>query len=368
MPPTALAPTKRRPLYETLADDLRADIHGRRQDDLRLPTEEELCDAHGVSRITVRKALDILTAEGMIERAPGRGTFVRQPSAPKRRDARGMVAGINVADMPSTINFVSLQVLGASEFLARHGAHISVKKNPHTPADAAALIQECVESGVRGFLCYSHNDETPRSLGQEALRRRLPAVLMNTRADDLPLDYVTGDNVAGGAMAARYLASLGHRRVAFFSEVSDVSVRDRLQGFQRETAALGGVAAPFVPRQGTDHESWAAFLRDARGFTAVQCGNDHMAATLILRLAQAGLRVPGDISVMGYDNSVAHCETGPVPITTLEQPAREMGRRAAQFLWERMTGIEPPASRRTLLSPSLVVRASAAPPRPAPPG
>ena len=316
----------------------------------------------------MRKARDILTAEGIIERAPGRGTFVRQPSAPKRRDARGMVAGINVADMPSTLNFVSLQVLGASEVFGRHGAQNSVKKNPHSPAEAAALIHECVESGVGGFLCYSHNDGTPRALGQEAIRLHLPAILMNTRADDLPLDCVTGDNAAGGAMAARYLASLGHRRAAFFSEVSDVSVRDRLQGFQSEMAAQGGAATSFVPRVGTDHELWAVFLRNARDFTAVQCGNDHMAAALILRLAEAGLRVPGDISVMGYDNSAAHCETGPVPITTIEQPARDMGRRAAQFLWERMTGIEPPSPRRALLPPSLVVRASAAPPRPASPG
>jgi len=345
-----------------LADGLRNDILGGAVQSGRLPTEAELCDAHGVSRMTVRKALDILAAEGMIERTPGRGTFVRRVHPVRLADARGMVAAINVSDATSVLNVVALQALGASEFFDRHGVHLSVKRNPHDTEEANALLANCRRSGVRGFLCYAHNDQTAADLADGFVRTGMPAVLLNTRRDDLRLDYVTCNNFAGGALAADYLIDLGHRRIAFMTIGNDVSLRDRWDGFCRRAHERGVEAATFATWSGCAMPM-QEFLEQADRFTAVQCGYDKVAADLLLRLAERGLRVPDDMSVTGYDNCVAHCEHARVPITTIEQPAREMGRRAAQFLWERMIGLEPSAPRRVQLPPSLVVRSSAAAPR-----
>ena len=353
---------RKKPLYLKLAEDLRSAVLARGDEDLRLPTEADLCRRHGVSRITVRKALDILTSEGLIERTPGRGTFVRRDEDAEPRTARGLVVAINVSAVPSVMNFLSLQVLGASDFREQHGAHISVKRNPHGEAVTEELLRNCLTNGVRGFLCFSHSDETARCLSAAAQRLRMPMVLTNTRMDDADLDYVTSDNFTGGRMAADYLLDLGHREIASVYTANDVSSRDRWEGFERRVREVGGRITCFAPWVEGCDDPESALVENAHRFTAVQCGHDKLAARSIQLLFDRGLRVPDDISVMGYDNCIAHCEYARVPITTIEQPAREIGARAAQFLWERMTGRQPAAPRRCQLPPALVVRSSVAPP------
>lgn len=352
---------KRKPLYESVANNLRQTILANRTI-VRLPTEAELCAQHVVSRITVRKALDILAAEGVIERTPGRGTFVRRGEMPKVADVRGLVVAINVTDLPGTLNFVALQVLGAGEFLEQHGAHVCMKRNPHTAEDVEAFIVDCGRNHIGGLLAYAHDDVSVRVLVDGAARAGVPAVAMNTRLDDRSVDYVTCDNVLGGRLSAEYLLNLGHRKAAFVTPFNDVSLRDRWAGFSRRFEEGGGKASCFA-RWTECLDPAQDFLKVAEEFTAVQCGLDKFAAELVKQLLSRHIRVPEDISVIGYDNCVAYCEHAAVPITTVAQPAEEMGRRAAQLLWERLAGLAPAEPRRVLMTPSLVIRGSTAVPR-----
>jgi DNA-binding LacI/PurR family transcriptional regulator len=306
--------------------------------------------------------MDILSREGLIVRAPRRGTFIRRAAPRPRPSARGLVVAINVCDPPGRRQFVPLEMLGATEFLAEHGAHVAVKAGPRRAVDMPAFCRQLLADGVAGLLWHSPGDEATRALARAALDTGLPVVLLNTRVEDMPVDYVTCHNVAGGALAADYLLGLGHRRVAFAASSDDVSARDRWEGFRGRVSAAGAWGIGFLPDPAASADPLTRLLDGRSAWTAALCGHDALAAQAIRGLLDRGARVPDDVSILGYDDSADLCEHAPVPITSVAQPAREMGSRAAQFLWERLTGHEPPAPRRVLLTPWLTVRCSAAAP------
>ncbi|MDD5706176.1 MAG: GntR family transcriptional regulator [Kiritimatiellae bacterium] len=356
-----LAPGPQEPLYRALADALRKDIASAGSEPKRLPTGRELCEPHGVSLITVRKAMALLAAEGLITRTPKRGTFVVPPTKQTRRDLTGLAVAMNITAAPGDGSFMSLQMLGANDFLQRHNVHVVIKESPKTTESAQIFTNALARSGVAGFLCYSYNKACVRAMVQAALSAAFPIVVLSDREDELPVDYVTCDNHAGGLMAAEYLLSLGHRHIAFLAQKDHATQMERWEMLRQRVSQAGGEAALYEVWRSNDEME--RFLAERSRFTAAFCGHDHGASRLIQQLAKRGLRVPDDFSVIGYDNSVDVCEHAAVPITTVAQPAREMGLRAAQLVYERMSGQIVAGPRRLQLAPELIVRASAAPPR-----
>jgi DNA-binding LacI/PurR family transcriptional regulator len=349
------------PLYRVLADSLRRDIAIAGSEPKRLPTGRELCEIHGVSHMTVRKAMALLSAEGLIVRTPRRGTFAVPPQAKSRRDLAGLAVAMNITSTPGTGSFMSLQLLGANDFLQRHNIHVVIKENPRGVEAAQVFVNSLARNGVAGFLCHSYSGETMRIMVKGALAVDLPIVVLDDRVDDLPVDYVTCDNHTGGLMAADYLLSLGHRRIAFLSQKDHATQTERWEALRQRVSQAGGEATAF--RVWQSEAELDRFLADWAKFTAVFCGHDHAASRLIQLLVRRGIHVPDDISVIGYDNSVDVCEHSAVPITTIAQPAREMGSRAAQLVYERMSGQTIAGPRRIQLAPKLMIRASAAPPK-----
>lgn len=352
---------RQEPLYRILIESLRREIASAGREPMRLPTGRELCVTHGVSHMTVRKAMEILSAEGLIVRTPRRGTFVVPPQKNAYRDVAGLAVAINIPTEASTRNFMSLELLGANDFLQKQDVHVVIKETPDHLDAVQMFVSSLVRNRVGGFLCHSYDEAVMRATVAAAHAAALPIVVLNDRVDDLPEDYVTCDNYLGGMMAADYLLSLGHRRIAFVTEADHATQSERWDGLQHRVARAGGEAVRFPVWQSSSHLE--RFLADCGSFTSVFCGHDGTAAMVILQLMHRGLRVPDDISVIGYDNSLDICEHASIPITTIAQPAREMGARAAQLLHEKMSGQTVAGPRRIKLPPKLVVRASAAPPK-----
>lgn len=348
------------PLYRSVANSLRDGILSQGTQAGRLPTEGELCKSYGVSPITVRKAMEILTAERLIVRTPRRGTFVVPPSERVVRQTAGLNVAFNVAATPGTGAFLSLEMLGASEFLDTHDMHVVIKTGPEDLSTTPGFVPSLLRARAAGFLCHSPGYEISHLLVQNAMEAALPVVLLNDHIEDLPVDYVTCDNVLGGALAADYLVSLGHRRLAFLSATDHTTQRDRWEGLRGRALQAGAEAHSFAARQGELPALIERLQLTPQRITAVFCGHDALASTLIQELLRRGLRVPDDVSVVGYDNSTDLCEHAAVPMTTVAQPAREMGARAAQFLFERISGQAVAEPRRVQLAPRLVIRASAA--------
>ena len=190
-----------------------------------------------------------------------------------------------------------------------------------------------------------------------------PVVLVSRASRLSTVDTVNDDGEAGTALAVDHLATLGHRAIAHFDGGGAATAAARRRGY---LAAMRrhGLPELVIASEHTDTAGAKAVreLLDRPELpTAVVAGNDFSAVGAISAFEDAGLRVPQDVSVVGYDNTslAALCH---VSLTTVDQPRLELGRLAADALLERVRGVRT-APVRHLLHPSLVVRATTAAPR-----
>lgn len=192
-----------------------------------------------------------------------------------------------------------------------------------------------------------------------AAAAQAPVVLVSRTSRNRGVDTVNDDGEAGVSLAVEHLVSLGHRRIVHFDGGNTPSSAARRRGYR--TAMRGhGLAERIIPSEHTDTAGAKAVMEllNAGGDlpTAIVAGNDFSAVGAISALEDAGLRVPDDISVVGYDNT-SLAALRHISLTTIDQPRVEMGRLAAEALIERVRG-ERTEPVRHLLHPELVVRAT----------
>lgn len=184
-----------------------------------------------------------------------------------------------------------------------------------------------------------------------------PLVLVSRSSRLSTVDTVNDDGKIGSALAVDHLVALGHKRIVHIDGGNGSQAAPRRTGYR--TAMLRHGLEPHVVRGEYTEAAGAAAVRAlAKPFTAVIAANDLNAVGVLSALAEAGLRVPADVSVVGYDNTwlaaLRH-----IDLTTIDQPRHEMGRLAATALIARVRG-ERTEPARHLLRPSLVVRGTTA--------
>ena len=204
-----------------------------------------------------------------------------------------------------------------------------------------------------------------------ALRRmNFPFVLLDD-VRGLKADVVYVDSVEASRLATCHLIDGGHERVVHFAgpDYTEHHSRDRVEGVRRafSESALAFSDDRVVPAGATSREGYEAGLRVFGGGgaagdrpTGVTCFNDLVAIGLLRALRELGLSVPGDVSVVGYDDIEAAAYAA-VPLTTVNVPKRELGRRAAELLLDRIGDGRGRPAQRVALPASLVVRDSTRP-------
>ncbi|MFL5929419.1 MAG: LacI family DNA-binding transcriptional regulator [Gaiellaceae bacterium] len=195
------------------------------------------------------------------------------------------------------------------------------------------------------------------------VRDGLPIVCLDRDIDSTLVPLVQVNNRRGARLATEHLLSLGHRRVAHVSGAPELRIsEERVAGYTDAHNAFGYAVDPELVAVGgfTEEGGYGAteeLLREAKyPFTAVFAANDLSAVGVISALTEAGLRVPQDVSVVGFDGLRLSRFTTPA-LTTVRQPAAEIARHATELLLELAAG-RPVEQMRTLLEPELVVRAS----------
>ncbi|MBC8102422.1 MAG: LacI family DNA-binding transcriptional regulator [Cytophagales bacterium] len=196
---------------------------------------------------------------------------------------------------------------------------------------------------------------------QEALAAGVPCVTIGREHGAW---QVHTDSFLGARLAVNHLLDLGHRRLAYFwhGKTFVPSARLRREGFYATLEPVqGAVGSDF-----TDSDEGIAALMSALaradGPTAIFCYNDEMASQLLDRCRAAGLRVPEDLSLVGFDNNLIAFTTWP-RLTTVESPLLAVARTAVELLLSQMRGEVPPSAP-VFVAPSLVVRESSGPPPP----
>ena len=197
----------------------------------------------------------------------------------------------------------------------------------------------------------------------------MPTVLLNCHADNRRFPSVVPAEIEGAYAATSHLIAKGHRRIAFINGEPwmEASV-DRLKGYRQALAAVQIAfdasivrSGDWLPQQGCRHA--LDLIAQTPRPTAIFCANDLMAMGALEAAAQKGLRVPRDISIMGYDDQELARYTNP-PLSTLVLPNYEMGRRAVEMLIGIAGRGAPPAGTTIRVGGPLVERASVGAPTP----
>ena len=316
----------------------------------KLPPEPEIAERLGVSRMTANKAILGLVAEGRLVRAKGRGTFVTEAGGL----AQCAIAVYGDPTYALQDYYFGALYWGIHARLAEAGVPTSLTR----PAWTAATL------GPRDAIVAINPGQADMAELASLARKgvRIVALGVSWPAEGVPT--VDSDNRRGAAQAVEHLADLGHRRIAFLGARPDTSnTRDRLRGFRDTLAARGLTPTGEIlePEALGLGEATEARLFDliGEGTTAVFAAGPRLALGLLAVAQRAGLRVPEELSIVGYDDADFLALAHPA-ITTVRQPLAEMASRAADLLLSPEPGLASPPP----LLPQLVARGTVRAPRP----
>ena len=223
----------------------------------------------------------------------------------------------------------------------------------------AEYVDMLLERQVSGMIFaggqYAEAD-APHEHYSRLLRLRLPVVLVNAAAEHLDFPRVSTDDAVAMEQAHAHLAYLGHERIGLILGPPDhmPSLR-KLEAYERLSRVAGLVERTRFSLEG-GHAAATRLL--ARDVTAIICGSDPLALGAIRAVRRAGMSVPADVSVVGYDDSAFMSCTDP-PLTTVRQPIDAVGRAAVELLTGQIEGAQV-AAEELFFEPEIVARGSTA--------
>ncbi|MFH9751060.1 LacI family DNA-binding transcriptional regulator [Streptomyces griseus] len=255
-----------------------------------------------------------------------------------------------------------------AQTLTHQGCTLALGTQTPTGSTEDELTEMLVHRGASGiiFVSGAHSDATADVTGYQSLHNKgIPYVLVNGYTSKLQAPFISADDRVAADLAVTHLASLGHTRIGLATGprryVFDLR---KSEGFHLATRRILGLTAEesqqLVAQSLPTLEGGqsAATTLIGRGCTAIVCASDMMAIGAIRAARELGLRVPHDISVIGFDDSPLNAFTDP-PLTMIRLPTQEMGRAAVQTLLEQLEGTATPSTE-FLFTPDLVVRESTA--------
>jgi DNA-binding LacI/PurR family transcriptional regulator len=268
------------------------------------------------------------------------------------------VLGVMVSDLRNA--FFADVVEGLDAAAEAAGFRLILNTGGRSAAREAGALRSLLSFRPAGVILLS---PVIQASAIETAARECPVVLVSRTSRAPGVDTVNDDGEAGSALAVEHLVSLGHRRIAHLDGGGAAGAAARRKGFQQAMRKHG--LEPIVVRSEHTDTAGEKAVHELLGDharadlpTALVAGNDFNAVGAISAIEEAGLRVPEDVSVVGYDNT-SLAALRHLSLTTVDQPRTEMGRLAIEALLERVRG-ERAEPVRHLLHPSLVVRSTTA--------
>lgn len=327
----------------------------------------------GVSAVTLRRDLELMENEGQLVRVHGGAVPVdagarQTPAAPVGPPMTEDTIGVLV---PSLNYYWPGVIRGMEAEARRHGVRLLLRGASYELQDERPVLERLVrDEKVQGLIVAPNTDTAhAQDVIQWLASCGTPSVLVERDAVLLPgrdpVEGVRTDHAFGASLAARHLASLGHRRVGLILSRSSPTSRKIAEGWRSVTSELGlaspgGLDTLLPDRSSHDFSSAVnATLDKARraGVTGLLVHSDPEAMAFIDLALNRGISVPGELSVVAYDDEVAQLFTP--ALTAVSPPRRAVGEAAVDLLVKRIADPERPVHR-ILLSPRLEVRESTA--------
>ncbi|WP_347814105.1 LacI family DNA-binding transcriptional regulator [Actinomadura sp. 7K507] len=331
----------------------------------RLAVMEDVAAMAGVSAMTVSRVLNAPEKVRPQTRARVMAAVRAldyRPNTAARVLATGRSGVLGVVGFDTTLYGPASTLFSIEQAAREHDYTVSI-------VSLSALNRRTIAEGVerlRGQSVDGIMVVAPHESAAEGLRELppdTPLVAVGAGAD-LPFPAVAVDHRAGAERAVRHLLSLGHETVLHLAGPADwVDAGGRVDGWRAalESAGREAAAPPAGDWSARSGYEYGRQIAADPGVTAVFAANDAMALGLLRALREAGRDVPGDISVVGFDD-VPEAAYYPPPLTTVRQNFAEVGRRAFDLLLDRLGGA-PAAGPRRVVEPELVVRESTGVPR-----
>ncbi|GGD53624.1 LacI family DNA-binding transcriptional regulator [Pseudoxanthomonas indica] len=283
-----------------------------------------------------------------------------QPHAAARSlsSRRTQTIGVVLPDLYG--EFFSELIRGIDQVARAHRQHLLVSSYHGHPEEQGEALR-AMRGRVDGLLVLSPYVDRPGFL-TENLPAYLPAVLINTHLEDAAYPVLSIDNYGGAVTMTRHLLDAGHRHIAFIGGPDDnFDARERLRGF-RDAIKAGDAQAMELPgdfSEAKGYEAGKQLLAASERPHAVFAANDMMALGCLYAFNEAGVQVPGDIALAGFDDIPLARFVHP-PLTTMQVSIAELGGHAMTRLLEGIEATEAqPATTHTLV-PELIVRDSSA--------
>ncbi len=347
------------PKYYQLKEHLKTQIRsGEIAPGEQLPSETELVGKFRLSRHTVRKAFAELEHEGWIFREQGRGTFCSFREKETGKAIAVITTYISNYIFPSIMRGIERTLSSAGYILILANTWNDIRKETQClknilNQDIAGLIIEPTKSA---------ESKANREYFSELEQRKIPFLFLHATYPDIDSAYVVMDDEAGGFMATQYVLQMGHRLIAGIFKEDDLQGVRRQEGFRRATKEFDcPVPEDFIGNYNTEqlfsfpYQYTRYLLQQENPPTAIVCYNDEIAIKAMEAIRDAGLEVPRDVSVIGYDNS--HLAEACLPkLTSINHPKEAMGSRAAELILDMVLGkADKP---RFTYKPELTVRSS----------
>lgn len=329
--------------YVELAEQLRAEILiATVSPGEKFLTEDRLIERFGVSRNTARQAIALLVEQGLLVKKQGSGTFISEQIVLYRKKKQNSAKNKCIAIVMTQVNlyiFPSV-LMGISDYLFEHDYYTIIRMTMNKIGKERQVLKELLQTDVAGIILEPARSGYPpvnHDLYQK-IQEKHPCVLLHASLPGFAFPSVNNSNVAGFTLLVDHLVERGHRDIALICKSDEQSGVQRFQGY----------AEGLIKHNITVDESrilWfndenfedmfteanaGAVMRAIGNCTAVMCSNDNVARKFLPFLQKRNIRIPDDLSVVGYDDlqtdSMEH------PVTTIEHPKEELGRAAGRAI------------------------------------
>ncbi len=348
-------------------DDTRQDSAPKRRNGA---TIKDVARRAGVSHVTVSRVMNssqlvVPTTAARVQEAARALGYA--PNVLARGLVRGASRTLGLLASDTTSPFVAELVRAVCKVADDEGYVVNICVTDLSPERELRALDSFVEHRVAGLIVGPPNRTAGDACIAELAGGGLPVISVQRHLAHPAVHVIAGDSKGGSLEATTHLLGLGHRRIGYITGSPEVGAGpDKLQG-HLDAMTLHKVASDqdlimasgLGPRDG--YTATQALLGRAPRPTAILAFSDAVAIGALSAITAAGLRVPEDISVIGFDDVAYAAHTGP-PLTTVHQPIAELGQLAARRLIDAIAGLRP-ACVSTVLPCTLVIRASTGPVR-----
>lgn len=286
--------------------------------------------------------------------------YVRNNSARQLRAGRTRTVGLVVLNVANP--YFTDVMRGVEDALSRAGMSVILCNSNGQHDREESNLRMLAEQQVQGLLISPIDAENPALEG--LIGDDLPAVFLGSRSGPVQRCSVSVDDVTGGNLAARHLLSQGYERLTYVHGSLEIGqVRARREGIITALEAAGlpagslsGIECPDLTLE-AGRDAGERLLGAPERPQAVICANDLLALGMLQAMFAAGVAVPEELALVGYDD-IEFAAGSAVPLSSVRQPRYELGRRGAELLLAEIYGTDTHEHQEVVMAPELVVRAS----------